>query len=99
MRLLPPSSSGGSRTAVLASLLDVAPTILDWMQVRAPFFLFPPPPSLPPPPHAPGAPTPQQVPFVPYPLNGHTVTLRGKSLLPFVAAQSQVRAAGGVGGH
>ena len=40
MRLLPPSSSGGSRTAVLASLLDVAPTILDWMQVRAPFFLF-----------------------------------------------------------
>ena len=48
--------SGGARSTVLASLLDIAPTILDWMGV----------------------------PFVPYPLNGHNVNLRGKSLLPFV---------------
>lgn len=57
-----PGGAGGARTSVLASLLDVMPTILDWMGV----------------------------PFVPYSLNGNTVQLRGKSLLPFVTMENSV---------
>lgn len=51
-----PGVQGGNRTAVLASSLDLLPTMLDWAGVT----------------------------FQPYALNGVTVNLTGKSLLPYL---------------
>lgn len=51
-----PGVPGGGRTSVLASSLDLLPTMLEWANA----------------------------PFTPYPLNGITANLTGKSLLPYL---------------